>query len=227
MTATKRTIAAFDLDRTLTRRDTLLPFLRGVSGRSRAFRAVVVHSPLMAPALVSRRHRDRAKAAVLATLLKGQDRSAVARKAEAFAAEVVHRRLRPGVLDQLRYHHRAGHELVLVSASPEVYVGPIGRLLGFHAVLATRLEVGPDGCLTGRIEGLNCRGPEKVARLEAWTGGAPVTVYAYGDSAGDLDLLARADTAFRLRRGRRRFPGSQRLPGSDVVADDPGVRVHR
>ena len=60
-----------------------------------------------------------------------------------------------------------------------------------------------DHRLTGRMAGPNCRGPEKVARLEEWLAarcdGEPAHVFAYGDSAGDRDLLARADVATRVR----------------------------
>jgi phosphatidylglycerophosphatase C len=197
-----RTVVAFDLDGTLTRGDTLLPFLRRARGGTRTSRAVLVHSLLVTRALLSSRHRDRAKEAILATLLAGQHREALEEAAESFAEEVVIRRLRPRVLERVELHRRAGHELVLVSASPELYVEPIGRRLAFDAVLATRLEVGPDGRLTGRIAGRNCRGPEKVARLRAWIGQVPAVVYAYGDSAGDRELLATADTGFRVGRGR-------------------------
>jgi len=229
VTVPARTVAAFDLDGTLTRGDTLLPFLRRARGGERLSRAVLVHSLLITRALTSGRHRDRAKEAFLAHMLQHQDVSTLRTTAASFAEEVVDRRLRSDVLDRVRAHRRAGHELVIVSASPEIYVNPIGRLLGFDAILATRLETGPNGRLTGRIEGLNCRGAEKLARLTAWTGDVPAIVYAYGDSAGDRELLAGADVAFRLRRGRRHSAKQWGAvtAASDVVGDDPGVRVDR
>src|SRR5581483_9290555 len=74
---------------------------------------------------------------------------------------------------------------------------------GFDAVLGTRLEIDGDGRLTGRLDGPNCRGPEKVERLRAWLGGdGDVTVHAYGDSAGDRQLWEFADHAYRVRGNR-------------------------
>ncbi len=232
MTAPARAVAAFDLDGTLTRGDTLLPFLRRARGGTRVAWALLVHSLPITRALAGGHRRDQAKEALLAHLLRHQDVSALQSTAASFAEEVVGRRLRPGVLERVRAHRRAGHELVIVSASPEIYVAPIGRLLGFDAILGTRLQTGPDGLLTGRIEGLNCRGAEKAARLRAWAGEGPVTVYAYGDSPGDRELLASADAGFLLRRGRWRAVEGRPGPGSgngavpsEVVGDDPGVRV--
>jgi phosphatidylglycerophosphatase C len=93
-----------------------------------------------------------------------------------------------------------------VSASFEMYLRPLAGLLGAHDVLAARLEVGPDGRLTGRLDGDNCRGPEKVRRLHSWLdehagGRSAVHVTAYGDSVGDLELLADADEARWVGRG--------------------------
>ncbi len=227
MTSPTRTVAAFDLDGTLARRDTLLPFLCRLRGRTQTTRAVFVHSVVITRALLSGHGRDQAKEAVLARLLRHQELASVERAAAVFAEEVVERRLCRTVLNRVHAHRRAGHELVIVSASPAVYVEPVGRILGFDAVLATRLETGADGRLTGRMEGLNCRGPEKVARLRDWLGDGPVVVYAYGDSAGDRELLALADTAFRLRRGRRLWRRNRSCSGSDVIPDDPRIGVDR
>jgi HAD superfamily hydrolase (TIGR01490 family) len=200
-----RPLAAFDLDGTLTRRDTLLPFLHRAVGRDRAYRALLASSlPLARAAALSGPHRDRAKAAVLQRLLAGMPLAELAAAAEAYADDVVAFQLRPETRERVEWHRGEGHELVLVSASPELYVEPIGRRLGFDEVLATRLEVGGDGRLTGRLVGANCRGPEKVVRLREWRGDALVVAYAYGDSAGDREMLALAATATKVGRRRGR-----------------------
>ena len=204
--APPRPLAAFDLDGTLTRRDTLRPFLLQAVGPARTYRALLASSILLARAAAfGGTHRDAAKSAVLRRVLAGTPPEALAEAAETFADHVVARRLRPDVRARVDWHRDQGHELVLVSASPELYVAPIGRRLGFDAVLATRLEVGADGRLTGRFLGANCRGPEKVARLRHWRGDALAVVYAYGDSTGDREMLALAQTPVKI--GRRYRPG--------------------
>src|SRR5690606_33862516 len=87
----------------------------------------------------------------------------------------------------------------LVSASYDAYLLGLAEALGAEAVLSTRLEV-CDGTCTGHLAGANCRGPEKVRRLHAWLAEqgldrSAVTVWAYGDSNGDRELLADADHA--------------------------------
>jgi phosphatidylglycerophosphatase C len=201
----RRPVAAFDLDGTLTRRDTLMPFLRRAVGRQRAYRAILASSlPLARAAALGGAHRDRAKAAFLRGVLAGVPREALAEAAESYADHVVIHGLRPDVRARVEWHREQGHELVLVSASPEIYVTPIGRRLGFDEVLATRLEVDPADRLTGRLVGANCRGPEKVARLREWRGDDLAVAYAYGDSAGDREMLALAARAVLRPRPRPR-----------------------
>lgn len=203
-----RTVAVFDLDGTLTRKDTLLPFLRSVAGTRRTVQAVVTAGRLL---LVSRvgpvAERDgashAAKEHVIGRLLGGRELAALTARAASFAAAVVADGLRPDVLDRVDHHRREGHELAMVTASPELYAGIIGEMLGFGTVLGTRLEVDGQGRLTGRLQGANCRGSEKVERLRSWTGTSEVVVHAYGDSAGDRALLESADTPVVV--GRRRL----------------------
>lgn len=192
-----RTVAVFDFDGTLTRRDTLLPFLRRTRGASRTSIALLANSMLLA------RDRDAAKAGVLRRLLAGQDVDELRAAADVFADVVIQRGLRASVLERVQWHTSEGHDRVIVTASPELYVAPIGERLGFDAVLGTRLETDGNGHLTGRLDGRNCRGPEKVERLRAWLGGSDdATVYAYGDSSGDRQLWEFADHAYRVRGDR-------------------------
>ena len=204
MTEQVRTVAAFDFDGTITRSDTLLPFLRRSAGRAPTARALLALSARITASMAGVGSRDAAKEELLRRLLAGQPVAALEEVAEAFADHLVAHRLRPETLERVERHRAAGHELVVVSASPELYVAPVARRLRFAAALGTRLEVGPDGLLTGRLVGHNCRGPEKVRRLKEWLGDEIGAVVAYGDSRGDRELLALAgEGAVRMPRRRR------------------------
>jgi phosphatidylglycerophosphatase C len=185
-------VAAFDLDGTLTTRDCVTPFLRRIAGRALARR--VVTQPLAVATAAARRDRDRLKE--LATqALAGLDAAAVGREGAAFAREVRAAWLRADTLARLQTHQALNHATVIVSASYEAYVVPLGALLGVDGVLCTRLERDDAGRLTGRLDGPNCRGPEKVSRLRAWLadrGLDDAVLWAYGDSEGDRELLAMA-----------------------------------
>ncbi|MCU1499556.1 MAG: HAD-superfamily subfamily hydrolase [Acidimicrobiales bacterium] len=193
----ERRIAAFDFDGTLTRRDTLLPFLVRTCGARPVARAVSRVAPIAARARLGRlqselHHRDIVKEALLAELLGGRDAAWLA-DAGADYARTLPSRVRPEMAEQVIWHRGHGHELVIVSASLHAYLAPYGRAAGFDHVIAVEMEADDSGVLTGRLAGPNVRGPEKAIRLDAWLDGAhPEMVWAYGNSDGDRELLDRA-----------------------------------
>lgn len=193
-------VAAFDFDGTLTTTDSVVPFLRRLASPRAALRAV----PQIPSAVVGvvQRDRDRLRAAATLAVLRGMPIAQVRRQGDEYAQLLLTSRLRDDTTARLAWHREQGHRVVFVSASYEVYLDPVAASLGVEAVLATRLEV-VDGICTGRLVGANCRGPEKVRRLHHWldTQGLrrdQAIVWAYGDSAGDDDLLADSDHPHRV-----------------------------
>ena len=198
-----RVVAVFDFDKTLSTRDNVIPFLRAAVGRARLVRALLASSPRLVAAAFADGCRDAAKVAMVRHTLTGYDARRLDDVAARFADDVFAHHLRPDVVGRVAWHRDQGHELVMVSASFERYLSRIAtRLGGFAAVLATELAVGDDGRLTGELARPNVRGPEKVRRLDEWLAreGRPAFVWAYGDSAGDRELLARADQASSVGR---------------------------
>jgi HAD superfamily hydrolase (TIGR01490 family) len=224
-------VAAFDFDGTLTDRSSVWQFLVAVVGPVPvAFAAAMLVVKLVRAAFLGGSAADEAKEALFRRTLAGLPADEVAPRAAAFGLAHYRRRARADVRERLEWHRSQGHQLVIVSASPELYVGVVGRELGVDAVIATRLAVGPDGLFTGRYEGRNCRGTQKLARLEQWMRSSVLTtgvgdganaartgsnfqrpfLWAYGNSDGDVPMLVAADVgvdAGRLRSlGRlRRF----------------------
>src|SRR5690606_29601166 len=87
-------------------------------------------------------------------------------------------------------HQAAGRDVVLVSASGEEMVRPIGELLGVRDVIATRMTI-RDGRYTGEIE-FYAAGPKKVEAVTALAnerGYNLADCYAYSDSVTDVPLL--------------------------------------
>lgn len=198
------TVAAFDVDGTITTRDCVVPFMRLVTGARRIVPRLTLQAHRLLPAL-ARRDRDHLKALATSAAFRDTDDVEVRQLAEEFARTVYRDRLRDDTMRRLQRHKDDGDGVVFVSASFEVYLRPLGVLIGVDDVLGTRLDV-RDGVLTGSIDGTNCRGPEKVRRLHEWLdanhgGRSRVRVVAYGDSAGDRQLLADADEAHWVGEG--------------------------
>ena len=190
---TVRGVAAFDFDGTITRRDTLVPFLVQVAGPSASVRGIVGSAVGWARGGRDRNtRRAEAKQAFLRAAFAGRDLAELEARGRDYAAGLP-RGFRAASLERIRWHRNQGHDLVLVTASLRLYAQPAAAALGFDHVIAVDLEVDPEGRATGAIAGTNVRGPEKAVRLRDHLGQAPVELWAYGDSDGDTELLAMAD----------------------------------
>jgi phosphatidylglycerophosphatase C len=190
-------VAAFDFDGTLTHGDNVVPFVRRVAGTGRLLVRLLLSTHRLALAL-ARQDPDAGKAVVTRAAFRGTSTAANQALAEPFAASIVAGGLRTDTLARLRWHLAEGHRVLIVSASYEPYVKVVGTALGIHGVLATRLERAANGHYTGRIEGRNCRAAEKLRRLDEWLAANgldrdAITLWVYGDSEGDRQLLDAAD----------------------------------
>lgn len=202
--STAPVVAAFDFDGTLTRRDTLLPFLHRLLGGPRLLWTLLRCSPWLAGYLLHLVSNHRAKAILLHASLAGRSVLDVQRCARAFVDEHLPTQWRPWAMRQLLQHRQAGHACVLVSASTSPYMHIVGSSLGVNAVLCTEMEV-VDGRYTGRMATANCHGEEKVRRLKEWLSSTFVPdavpqVHAYGDTRGDLPMLRLAQAAWFRER---------------------------
>jgi len=194
-------VAAFDVDGTLTVRDCVRPFLLRVGGWAGVSRAVLAR-PLVAATAGVRRDRDRLKELIVGGVLRGRSIAQVEALGEEFAEQVHDGWLRSDMVARLRWHKAAGHRIVLVSASLGPYLRPLGRRLGVDDVLCAEPQRLGDNFTDG-LAGGNCRAAEKVRRLDAWLLARSLDqakVWAYGDSDGDRELLARADYSLLVTR---------------------------
>jgi HAD superfamily hydrolase (TIGR01490 family) len=115
-----------------------------------------------------------------------------------FMQDVIGPALLPSARALVDEHRRAGDQLVIVTATNEFVTRPIADALGVQELIAVRLATGPDGWITGEIDGVPSMREGKVTRVTDWLRargldwGAVETTF-YSDSMNDLPLLERAD----------------------------------
>ncbi len=189
----KRSIAAFDFDGTLTKKDSLFEFLLFTQGKWKTYLGLLLLSPAVMLMFLRVIDNNRCKEIMLSYFFKGWRHADFERKGREFVTrgkEI----LNPETCAKLRKHLNEGHEVYIISASVDEWVRPIAQSLGVTDVLCTHLAVGVDGMLTGKYDGNNCHGQEKVNRLLAVEPQRDTYyLYAYGDSSGDHQLFAFAD----------------------------------
>lgn len=191
-----RRLALFDLDGTLTRHDTYFPFVTGLLLRqpARWIRFPVLLVPVLGY-LFGRLDRGGLKGAILHVLFAGLPRSVIERWAGVFAADALETRMFPDAVKALQGHREAGDHVVVLSASPDLYVPLIARGLGAHEVHCTAIRWDGDR-LDGRLAGPNRRDFEKSRVLDALRAAhAGLPVIAYGNSGADLIHMRQCEEA--------------------------------
>ena len=197
-----RPIVAFDFDGTLTSRDSFVAFLQWRAGMGRYVASLPGLSPSLA-AFTFHRDRGRLKARFARAFLGGLSQDEISALARRFAETHARKLLRPDAVRSWKRWQGEGARMVIVTASPDLIVAPFARGLGADTLLGTRLQFDAGGRFTGRLEGANCRGEEKVRRLREVFGEDVRLEAAYGDTGGDHAMLGLAD-----EQGMRVFKGS-------------------
>lgn len=195
-------IAVFDLDGTITRRDTFVPYLQGWLQRYPARRRRFAVFASLLRFLVSGLERGRLKSDLLRVCMGGAERAAVDAWSDEFVAGLDHGSLCPGALTAIARHRADGDRLVLLSASVDLYVPKIGRRLGFDETICTGVAW-RDGRLDGGLTTPNRRGDEKRHCVEALRQRNPgARIAAYGNSRSDLPHLVAVDRPVLVNGGR-------------------------
>ena len=195
-------VVAFDFDGTLTISDSFTKFLKWRAGAGGCAMGLVK----MAPAVLDYardRDRGRIKAASVRALLRGVERGELEADAGRFADLMWDGFMRPDALAVWNAWGEKGAHRVIVTASPTTTVAPFARRLGADALLGTELMFDDEDRVAGGFVGANCRGAEKVRRLQAAYGPEIRLAAAYGDTSGDTEMLAIAEEkGFRVFTGR-------------------------
>jgi len=205
-----RSAAFFDLDKTVIAKSSALAFGR----------------PFYRDGLINRRDVIKAAYAQLLFRLGGADDQQIVRIRDYLAElckgwrvdqvsqivnETLHELIHPYVYAEatalVAQHQEAGRDVILVSASGEEMVRPIGELLGITDIIATRMVV-EDGRYTGAVE-FYAGGLNKVAAVRQLAADRQYDLadsYAYSDSVSDIPLLETVGhpTAVNADRGLRR-----------------------
>ena len=196
-------IGLFDFDGTITTRESISCFLRYICGSNfRFYRKIITHSHRILMYLAGIYPNWRLKQDILSSFIKGMPEEEFRQLAHKFADERIDNILRPIAIEKLNWHKARGDRIVIVSAGIKDYIEPWALKNGITDVIAVDLEV-VDGKMTGRLNGLNCYGEEKVRRIKSSIDLSQYgTIYAYGDTKGDKEMLDMADTAYYRFRPR-------------------------
>lgn len=134
---------------------------------------------------------------------------------EQFVRDVIRPHLQPQAKDLVRQHQDSGDLCAIVTATNSFITGPIAREFGIEHLIATEVEIAPDGNFTGRPTGLPSFREGKITRVEQWLAmqglgfsDFPVSIF-YSDSFNDLPLLARVTVPIAVNPDQRLLAHAQ------------------
>lgn len=189
-----KTIAFFDFDGTITTRDTYVEFIKYTKGNAAFLTGFLLNSPYLVAYKLNVIPNYVAKEKVFSYFFKGTPLADFQALCDAFATEIVPSLIRPKALVELQGLQQSGAAVVIVSASFGNWIQKWTAANNLQ-LIATKPQI-INGKLTGRIDGKNCHGHEKVRRInERFTLKQYDNVYAYGDTGGDKPMLALATQA--------------------------------
>jgi phosphatidylglycerophosphatase C len=186
----------FDLDGTVTRRDTLLPYVLAYAARSGwRLLAALRTLPTLLAFLIGRADHGTLKGSLLHCAMGGATRSEIEAWNARYLPRVLQQDVFPAAREAIASHASAGDHLVLMTATVDLYAVELGRRLGFDEVISSTVRW-QETRLDGRLVGPNVRDHEKTRRMQATAERFPGRrIVAYGNSKPDLPHLAVADEA--------------------------------
>lgn len=117
-----------------------------------------------------------------------------------YMREHIEKMIRPHALDLVQSHIKAGHIVVLTTATNDFVTAPIAARLGIEHLIATRAEI-VNGAYTGKVAGTPNFQTGKVTRVQEWLAeqglswDSVAASFAYSDSINDAPLLEQATFA--------------------------------
>ena len=202
--------AIFDMDRTLTRHDTLLPWLRHLVGPRKAALSALraapgALNPVRSGGLT---HRHHVKAKLLGMTIAGHSEASLVEAARRLSRDLEW-------IDEtcrlLEDHLDEGHRVLVATGALSLVARTlINERFGSYPtnrleVIGTEIEYSVENAyFTGRMTSLNCIGHAKAARVMDWLNrhGPFENISGYGNAPHDLPMLNLCDKPHIIKRGQ-------------------------
>lgn len=185
-------IALFDLDGTITSKDTLFEFIKFVVGKHYFWFGVVVMSPLIVLFLLKIYPSEKLKEDFFSFYLKQHTEEELLAKGKEFCNTIMPKIVYPKALEKIEWFKSQNYRVIIITASSSIWLGEWCKQMNIE-ISATEFET-KNGIYTGKITGRNNYGKEKAIRTQKILaeGNYPVS-YGFGDSKADLYFMALCD----------------------------------
>ncbi len=179
-----QTLAIFDLDGTITERDTMIEFYKFCFGKGYTYLYFFFIIPLIVLERLKILDNQLLKEWTLSFFFWNKKETWIRQMGERFAQNKIEAMVRKEMQDRLDWHEKEGHEILIITASCELWLSAWIRDTSY-SLISSKMAF-KNGEFQGRLIGRNCHGKEKVIRLkETYDLKIFQKIYAYGDSSSD------------------------------------------
>ncbi|MDY8135845.1 HAD family hydrolase [Aquimarina sp. 2201CG5-10] len=188
-------IAFFDFDGTITKKDSFLDFVKFTHGKRKLQLGLLLYSIHILFYKLNWFPGQRMKELFLKHYYKGLSKNKFKQLGVDYCNRQLPNIIHAKALKRIQWHKEQKHKVVVITASLSQWIQPWCDDLDID-LISTEAEI-IDGKVTGKLNGKNCNGPEKVSRIKETFDFKSITYsYAYGNSSGDKELLAIANEKF-------------------------------
>lgn len=197
--ASKPHLILCDFDGTLTSRDSLFGFLF-FSGKIRFCVLLPIVAIIALLYKISILSAQSAKEKIFALFFKGSKKECLFDLGKKYTQKILsppyrNKFFRTGALHFLEEAKVRGARIIIVSASPDIWIMPFAEEFKSEYI-ATEFTY-TNNRFNGYFSGKNCTKEEKVVRIhQQITNLSDYFIEAYGDSSGDLPMLALANKSY-------------------------------
>ncbi|MDU2491105.1 MAG: HAD-IB family hydrolase [Clostridium celatum] len=186
-------LAIFDIDYTITRKETLMEFFKYLVSKdikNIKFLPRALYSGLMYGVKV---YDERRVKECFLKFIENIDEAELAKLTKSFYDERISKILYKDAVEMIKKLKKEGYMVILISASPEFYVKEFYAIREVDLIIGTKFTF-KDGKFIRKMHGNNCKGEEKVRRLNEVLKEKNIKVdfknsYMFSDSLSDKPLL--------------------------------------
>jgi phosphatidylglycerophosphatase C len=195
----KKKIAIFDFDKTVVIKDSFIPFLiycaQKTNSQIRLLYNLILFGTLFFTKIIS---REKAKSKFISSVLSDCSKDIVKKICKDFCYSYRDKDFYKDAIKLINWHKTQGHQVILASASPSIYVNFFADRLGFHSVLATNILFDKVKSEFYIPKGSNLLGKQKLNSIISHYGNNFINIWAYSDSLNDFPLLSWANNGFAI-----------------------------
>lgn len=203
MHATRKTdknLALFDFDGTLCKKDSFTGFIFFALSKRHIVKQAIKTLPWIQAYYLNIYPPHAMRVKLFKAMFTGINASEILSLAEEYAQQLM-QQLDPKLYQQLLKHKQNQDDIVLVSASIDLYLQSVCKLLEID-LICTETEI-VAGKVTGHYTSADCSSEQKRLRiLEKYDLNQYQSIYAYGNSVEDLEMLSLADYKFMVGEDR-------------------------